>query len=107
MKFVRNAARNFGVARELVSFFWRKRWAGGPFKPFFGLSGDAPGVKEPTLVAKNATRMGHPPGIPPHNGLRVDAHKWGNPNGFGYTIAGGWPARGGESPKAKRSYYAE
>ena len=61
MKFVRNAARNFGVARELVSFFWRKRWAGGPFKPFFGLSGDAPGVKEPTLVAKNATRMGHPP----------------------------------------------
>jgi hypothetical protein len=29
--------------------------------PLFGLSGDAPGVKEPTLVAKNATRMGHPP----------------------------------------------
>jgi hypothetical protein len=28
--------------------------------PLFGLSRDAPGVKEPTLVAKNATRMGHP-----------------------------------------------
>jgi hypothetical protein len=26
MKLVRNAARNFGVARELVSFFWRRRW---------------------------------------------------------------------------------
>ncbi|MGD0514754.1 MAG: DUF5989 family protein [Terriglobales bacterium] len=26
MKFIRNAARNFGVAGELVSFFWSKRW---------------------------------------------------------------------------------
>jgi hypothetical protein len=34
--------------------------AGGPFKPFFGLSGAVLGVKGPTLVAKNATKMGHP-----------------------------------------------
>ena len=26
MKFIRNTARNFGVAGELVSFFWTKRW---------------------------------------------------------------------------------
>ena len=26
MKFIHNAARNFGVAGELVSFFWSKRW---------------------------------------------------------------------------------
>jgi len=36
---------------------------GGPFKPFFGLSGASLGVKGPTLVAKNATRMGHPPRV--------------------------------------------
>ena len=26
MKFIRNAARNFGIAGELVSFVWSKRW---------------------------------------------------------------------------------
>jgi hypothetical protein len=41
----------------------RAGWSGGPFKPFFGLSGAVLGVKGPTLVAKNTTRMGHPPGF--------------------------------------------
>jgi hypothetical protein len=26
MNIIRNAARNFGIAGELVSFFWSKRW---------------------------------------------------------------------------------
>jgi hypothetical protein len=26
MKIIRKAARNFGIAGELVSFFWNKRW---------------------------------------------------------------------------------
>jgi hypothetical protein len=33
---------------------------GGPFKPFFALSGAVLGVKGTHLVAKDATRMGHP-----------------------------------------------
>src|ERR1700732_237729 len=36
-------------------------FVGGPFKPSFGLSGAVLAAsKAPTLVAKNATRMGHP-----------------------------------------------
>jgi hypothetical protein len=26
MRSIRNAARNFGIAGELLSFFWNKRW---------------------------------------------------------------------------------
>src|SRR5579863_5259440 len=37
--------------------------AGGLLKPFFDLSGDVPGVQGLTVVAKNATRMGHPPAL--------------------------------------------
>jgi len=26
MRFIRNTVRNFGVAGDLLSFFWNKRW---------------------------------------------------------------------------------
>jgi hypothetical protein len=46
--------------------------SGGPFKPFFGLSRAVPASEEPTLVAKNATRMGHPPVPHPRAGSGRD-----------------------------------